>query len=123
MQARFTGTEGRLGLGPDFGFDTTAADRSSHLAVFEEEHFRTTLLRCRTTRVRHSSHDDAFTAGARVVDQAIQVELGNGGHPELLSRVVRVLLYLEQRLGVVCLKFAAKSTPAHFWLAANYFAA
>src|SRR6185369_13511795 len=83
VQPRFTGAQGRFRLRPDLGFDATAAHRSRDFSVLKEQHFCTTLLRSRATRVRDGGHNHTLAAVFSLIDQSIQVALRNGGHGTL----------------------------------------
>src|ERR1044072_4962303 len=91
MQTRFTGTHGRLRLGPNLSLDTTAAHGSRDLAVLKEKHFCAALLRSRATRMRDGGHDDALATVVSFVNQAIQITLRDSRHGTLCF-FVRVFL-------------------------------
>src|ERR1044071_1772163 len=73
MQGGVAGTHRRLCFGPNFSFDTAAADSSRNFAVLKKDHLCAALLRCRTTRVRHGCDHDAFATFGGFVDHTIEI--------------------------------------------------
>src|SRR6185369_17550652 len=83
MQARFTRAHGRFRLGPNLSLDATAAHGPRDFAVLKEKHFRATLLRGRTPRMRDGGHDDTLATVVSLINQAIQITLRDSGHGTL----------------------------------------
>ena len=80
MKSGFAITHRFARLGPDFGFDTAAADGACRLAVGKEKHLRAAALWCRATCVRDRGDDDTFAARVSVADQMIEVSLSDCTH-------------------------------------------
>src|SRR6185503_5481718 len=67
-------------FGPNFRFDTAAADSSHCLSIFEEEHLGPTLLRGGAARIRDRRHHNALSTSACSSNQAVKVFLAKGAH-------------------------------------------
>jgi hypothetical protein len=80
VQLRFTGAQRGFRLGPNFRLDTAPTHSSSYFPVLKEEHFRTTLLWSRATRVCHRCDYNTLPTIASLVDHAIEIALWNGRH-------------------------------------------
>src|SRR6185503_8877314 len=69
-------------FGPNFRFDTAAADSSHCLTIFEEEHLGPTLLRGGAARIRDCRHHNALSTSVCSSNQAVKVFLAKGAHNE-----------------------------------------
>src|SRR5260370_3980201 len=86
MEAWHALAQGVARFRPDFGFDAAAADSARALSIFKEQHFGSAPLRRRPARVRHRSHDYAFAASIRVVNQTIEIVLSYCTHRSVSRR-------------------------------------
>ena len=91
MQRRLSRSHCFARFGPDFRFDTAAADSARGVAILEKEHLGAASLRRRTARVGNGGHDDTLAAPVRFANQTIKIVLRNSAHGRWSACILRAL--------------------------------
>lgn len=100
MKRRLSRPHCFAGFGPNFGFDTTAADCARGLAVLKEEHLGSATLWRRSARMRDGRDDHSFAASIGLVDEPVKFVLSDGSHWYARLRRAIYRIHLQHAGGV-----------------------